>query len=862
MKPSPPHRALKFLRWFCQEDYIEEIEGDLTEVFEKQYEQSQTKARRKFTWSVIRYFRPEFIKSFKSSSNPNTIAMFRHNFLLTFRNFKRYKSSFFINLVGLSTGLACSLLIYLWVADELRMDKFHKDDSQIFQVLENFDEATGLRTGETTSGYMAESLAADMPEVEYSVAVLTYPERKTLSVEDKNLKASGRYVGKDFFKIFSFPIVQGNPDKIWLNKNTILVSEALALKLFNTTENIIGRTIKFQHDQEFFVSGIFSTIPSNSSQQFDFLLSFEEFVADRQNYLDWGNTPANAYVKLKSGVNVDDFNGKIADYVQIKRNKKVRYRTPFLARYSDRYLYGKYENGIQSGGRIEYVKLFSIIALFILGIACINFMNLSTAKASRRTREVGIKKTIGASRKSLIHYYLGESTLMAFLSALAAVGLVLLLLPQFNEITGKHLVLNPDIELILSLLGVVLLTGLVSGSYPALYLSGFNPVVILKGKLSNAMGEVWARKGLVILQFSISVILIVSVLVVYKQIEFVQSKNLGFTKDNVIFFDREGKLEEEEHIEAFLHEVENLPGVLSASVTSHGLSGADWGVYGFEWEGKDPNDNTHFEHMTVYFDVMEILEMELRSGRTFSKDFGSEFTKVIFNEAAIEHMALKDPIGEKIKFWGMDKEIIGVVKNFHFESLHESIRPLMISFWPSKTKRFIVKIEGGKEKEVIDGLQKFYRGYNPGFALDYKFLDSEYQLQYVAEQRVATLSHYFAGLAILISCLGLFGLATFTAERRIKEIGIRKILGSSIWGIVRLLSGDFGKMVMAAVAIALPISYFIVAKWLESFAYRIDLKWWFFIGAGVMALFIAWLTVGIQTIKAARINPTECLKDE
>jgi hypothetical protein len=489
-------------------------------------------------------------------------------------------------------------------------------------------------------------------------------------------------------------------------------------------------------------------------------------------------------------------------------------------------------------------------------------MNLSTAKASRRLKEVGIKKTLGADQKALMFQYLGESMLMTFLSLAIAILLVVLFLPQFNQITGKQLALSFDINLILSVLGITLFTGLIAGSYPALYLSGFNPTTVLKGKLNTSVGELWARKGLVVFQFTLSIILIVGVLVVYKQIEFVQTKNLGYDKDNVIYFKIEGKVEE--NLETFLSEVRNIPGIVNASSIGQNIVGGintittDY----LHWEGKKIDGKTVFEIRAVNYGMIEMLGIEMTMGRTFSRDFSTEESKIILNEAAIEAMGLEDPIGKVITSRGNNFEIIGVTKNFHLQSLHREVTPLYFVIGPQWTDNILAKIEAGRERETIEQLQQFYQEYNPGFPFAYQFLDEAYQAQYVAEQRVSILSRYFAGFAILISCLGLFGLVAFTAERRLKEIGIRKILGSSEFGIVRLLSTDFTKMVSVAILIALPIGYYIAKNWLDNFAYRIDLKWWFFVGAGLLALLITWFTVALQTVKAARINPTECLKDE
>ncbi|MEQ9438739.1 MAG: FtsX-like permease family protein [Cyclobacteriaceae bacterium] len=791
--------------------------------------------------------------------------MFRHNFLLTFRNFQRYKGSFFINLIGLSTGLACTILIYLWVMDELRMDKFHENDAQLYQVMEN-EHYEIITTTTETDGILADALINEIPEVEYATTAtpIWWFEKFTLSIGEKNIKAIGRYAGKDYFNIFSYNLIQGDEDQVLSDKNTIVISEELAIRLFNTTLDVVGKPIEFQHEQQFLISGIFRGTPPNSTDQFDFVLPFKIFQERNPQFADWGHSGPATYVVLKQGANIDHLNNKITEFAKPK-HEGYSNTTLFLKPYSENYLYGKYENGVQAGGRIEYVKLFSIIAIFILIIACINFMNLSTAKASRRLKEVGIKKVMGANRKSLIFQYLGESMMMAFLSLITALTLALLLLPQFNEITGKQLQLNLDMNLILSVLGIILFTGLMAGSYPAMYLSVFNPAKLLKGgssfvKVNNAVEEVWARQGLVIFQFMLSVILIVSVIVVYQQIEFVQSKNIGYDKDNIILFDMEGKVGE--NIEPFLSALKNIPGIVNASSCNSRMIGSYGSITGLDWEGKNSDNNISFENIEVNYGLIETLGIEMVSGRSFSRNFSSDVDNIILNEAAIKLMGFQDPVDKVIQLWGKDTRIIGVTKNFHIQSLHEEVQPLVIRLVPDFTDYVFAKIEIGKEKETIEQLLQFYQAYNPGFVLDYRFLDLNYQALYVAEQRVSTLSKYFAGIAILISCLGLFGLASFTAEKRLKEIGIRKVLGSGNFGIVYLLSSDFTKIVLIAICIALPISYFLAGKWLESFAFSIEMKWWFFAGAGLLALVIAWLSVGFQTLKAARVNPVQCLKDE
>ena len=787
--------------------------------------------------------------------------MLRHNLLISYRNFLRYKTTFFINLIGLSTGLACTLLIFLWVNDELSVDQFHKHDAQLYQVLENVDQGGGVITRMTTAGPTAEAMAAEMPEVE--MAVTSTMERISdgvLTFEDTDIKAGGLYASKNFFKMFSFELLHGIPAEVLSDKKSIVISEALAIRLFGTIENITGKMIELAHKKQYQVSGLMKDIPSNSSVRFDYVLSFEDFREGNEWVLSWFNTAPQTHLLLKAGTDVEAFNGKIAEFVRTKTEGQANHRTPFVQRYSERYLHGRYENGVLVGGRIEYVKMFSIIAIFILLIACINFMNLSTARASRRLKEVGVKKVVGARQSNLVAQYLSESILMSLFSLLVALLIVWLFLPQFNIITGKQLTFTFSPAFGFGLLGIVLITGLVSGSYPALYLARFHPATVLKGKLNNFMGEVWARKGLVVFQFALSIVLIVSVWVVYEQISFIQTQNLGYDKDNVVIIPKEGVVHEKH--ETFLAEIEQLNGVLGASATGHDMTGHNGGTYGIEWPGKDPEDRTEFERVTVDYGFTELMGIAVKEGRTFSKDYGADESKIVFNEAAIAFMDMEDPIGKKIKLWGEEREIIGVVKNFNFESFHKEINPLFFFVNPKNTGNIMVKIEKGREEDALGNIQKFYSSFNPGFPLTYRFLDQDYQALYAAEQRVAALSKYFAGLAILISCLGLFGLAAFTTERRIKEIGIRKILGSTNAGIVYLLSGEFTKMVLAAIAVALPVSYFFADLWLENFVFRIDLEWWFFAASGLAALLIAWVTVGIHTMKAAGVNPAQCLRSE
>jgi ABC-type antimicrobial peptide transport system permease subunit len=681
-----------------------------------------------------------------------------------------------------------------------------------------------------------------------------------LDYDEVHVKANGHFAGRDYFNIFSYPLLEGNKNLVFEDKNSIVISETLSRSLFGTTENVIGKRIEWEimgYKAPAQVTGIFYDISSSSSVQFDFVLTFDYFQDELVTYPYWSNNYAYTYLVLKEGTDTADFNQKIAGFIKTKQEGSNI--TLFLQPYSKRYLQGNYENGVVAGGRIVYVKLFSIIAIFILVIACINFMNLSTARASIRFKEIGIKKAIGAERKTLIMQFLGESVFMAVLALILAVIIAELMMPRFNSLTGKNIFIHYNIGFLLTITSITILTGLFAGSYPALFLSGFNPAKAFRGKSGSQAGELWTRKGLVVFQFTLSVMLITAVVIVFKQIEYVQTKNLGYSRDNIIYIEQEGKIAG--NGETFINELKRMPGVLNASPSGFKIGSGGW-TYGIQWEGMKPDEYIQFHEVRVGHDAIEMMGIEMAEGRAFSRDFPSDSSGIIFNQAAIDAMGMKVPVGKTVRHYQGSRQIVGITKNFQFESLYHNVKPLCFLFDPTGTNFIMIKLEVGKEKETIAGLQKFYESFNPGFTFDYKYLDQDYQALYSTEQKVGVLSRYFAGLALIISCLGLFGLAAFTAERRLKEISIRKILGSTEFGIIRLLSGDFTKMVLIAILIALPISYYFSSQWLDGFADRIELKPWYFAGAGIIALLIAWLTVGLQAVKAARVNPAQCLKEE
>lgn len=787
--------------------------------------------------------------------------MFKHSILIFLRNFKRYKSASFINLFGLSIGLASALLIYLWVNDELTMDHFgEKDSKRHYQVFINNNYSDRIVTQEQTVIPLVDVMEKEFPEVEYTIPIIQSPYYEgVLSSEGQFFRADPQFVGNRYFDVFSCDFVAGDKASAWSDPNNVVISESMALGLFKDVDQAIGKSVFFNnktHSGNYVVSGVFKP-DSEASSAFDLLLTYDLFLAGRPDMMNWWSEGTLAHVVLSEGVDLDQFNIKIKDYLKTK--VKGTQRTLFAQKYSDKYLYGVYENGYPVEGRIVYVRIFSLIALFVLIIACINYVNLSTAQASRRIKEIGVKKAVGAQRSSLIYQYIAESMFMTFLSLVLAIGLISLVLPQFNEITGKQLSINLDPGIGIPILVITFLTGFISSIYPALYLSAFKPVLALKGKMGGGSGGRWLHKGLVVFQFAISVLLIISVTVIYQQISFIQTSNLGYDNEHLISFRKEGKLAED--AEAFITETKKVAGVVNASHMWGRLPGKIGTKGNLQWKDQDPElKSTLFHSIEGGHDMAKLLDVEIKEGRFLSKDIPSDKTGIVMNEAAIAIIGYEDPIGQK--FWVREMcTIVGVVKDFHFEGMHEKIKPFFFTVHPSGNT-FMVKIEAENQNETISKLQDLYSEFNPGYPFEFKFVDQGYQKLYLDEQRIATLSKYSAAIAIAISCLGLLALTAFTTQKRFKEVVIRKVLGSNQRSIMSLLSREFMILVFLAVVLAMPVGYYFMKNWLDNFAYRIHLGPQYFVLAGILVLAIAWLIIMVQITKSAKVNVAESLRSE
>lgn len=860
-KGSPPIYAVKLLHALVKEDLAEEVLGDLEEKFYTvSEEKSLFRAKLNYWYQVINYIRPFALKS-KRSTSLNQIAMFQHNLKLTFRNFRKHKSQFLINLIGLSSGMACALFIYLWVADEFSIDRFHANADRMYQVMTNHEDGGEIVTQIITPGLLLDALKSEVPEVEKATA-WTIQYTANLSVDEAYHPAVGLFASREFLDVFSYPLLKGHPETALTDKTGIIISKSLSSRLFKE-EDPIGQSIEWDArgvSKTFVVTGVLADIPGNSSFDFDYILPWDYFHDELFRDKSWSNYYALTTVLLnaesiRNKASQQQISAKINSVFKQYNDDHVQLS---LVRYTDLYLYDKYENGQEAGGLIDYVHLLIVIGVFILFIASVNFINLSTAKATSRTREIGVKKSLGASRKLLIWQYLTESVVLSMLSLILALLIAWALLPYFNQIVGKSISAIPDVRLLLMALAIILLVGVVAGLYPALYLSRLKVLAIFRGATGSSGHASPGRKALVIVQFTLSIILIASVLVVYKQMAYVRSKNLGYNRDNLIYFEKRGKLAE--NYEAFVAELKNIPGISGVAATSFAAGGYNW-TAAIDWEGKSPEARIQFHQVWLGVGAMEMIGFELVEGRTFSPELEDQFS-IILNETAVAAMGLKDPVGKTIRHWTGDKKIIGVVKDFNYKSLHEAIGPTILGYNPAFTRNVMARITKGNESETIGQIEKVYREFNPGYGFEPTFVDQDYQALYQSEDRISFLAGFFAGFAILISCLGLFGLALFTTERRTKEIGIRKVLGSSAFGIVYLLSKDFTKMVVVAAVIALPVSYLLVSNWLENFAYHIPLHWSTFLIAGCGALLVAWITVGIHTYRSALANPVNALRSE
>ena len=758
--------------------------------------------------------------------------MLRHAILIFFRNFKRYKAASLVNLFGLSIGLASSLLIYLWVNDELKMDHFgEKDSDRHYQVLRNANTPNGIQTREYTPGPLTKTLGQEFPEVDYAIPIIADAWYEgILSFESEYFRATPQFVGEGYFNVFNCDFVAGGKEAALADKNNIVISEKVAMTLFKSIDQAIGKTVTFKSEifnGPYSVSGVF-TPRNDASAKFDMLFSYDHFIEKRPGLTKWHNGGTHAHLVLNEGVDLDEFNAKIKDFLSTKIQNSNS--TLFAQKYSEKYLFGRYENGVPVAGRVVYVRIFSLVAIFVLIVACINYMNLSTAQAARRIKEIGVKKAIGAQRKTLTYQCFGESMLMAFLSLILSIGIVTLLIPQFNQITEKQFSISESFGIILPAIIITAITGFISGIYPGLYLSSFKPVQALKGKMGGDAGVLWLRKGLVIFQFAVSVILMIAVIFTYRQIRFIQEVNLGYDNEHLISFRKEGKLLEDPG--AFYAAAGNLPGVVSISSMCGSLPGDISGAYNVRWKDqKTKEKNTDFSFIEGGRDMAKVLNVELLSGRLLSNEFPTDESAVVINETAAKIMGYENPVGEKLYRGGM-YTIVGMVKDFHFDGQFGEIGPFYFVV-DEECENFVAKIEAENQRETIDRIKALHESFNPGYPFEFNFMDENYDQLYKEEKRIATLSKYFAGIAIAVSCLGLLALTAFSTQRRFKEIAIRKITGSSQQALMTQILSEsfFFNLTALLISATLLLSFADVLEPITGFSFQLTVEHtWLYLG--------------------------------
>ena len=838
------------LAWSDDQIFIKE---DLREEYEDFVSMQGLRKARFWYWKHM--FRSIF--PFIKNSFYWRVIMFKNYFKVALRNIQRHKAFSFINITGLAIGMACCILIMLWVQDELSYDKFHENKDTLYRMINQNLDAKGDLGGSTIPYALAPIVKSEFPEIASFTRYQDLSWRYSCSFtyqEKKFYEQDFILADPSFFEMFSFPFITGNPQTALKDPNSIVLTQDTAHKYFGE-EDPMGKALRFNNGTDLKVTGVIQNLPHNTHMQFDLISPIQ--ILGEQKISSWA-WESDSYIQLQPGTDVEEFREKIAGALTkhspqtwIKLKVNVQPVTKIHLH--------------QGRGDIRLVYIFSSVAFFILLIACINFMNLSTARSAKRAKEVGLRKMVGAHKPQLIRQFFNESLLLAFIALVMALILVRVVLSSFNNLTSKPLSLdiiaNP--ALFVGLVVLTFLVGIISGSYPALFLSAFQPVQVLKSSFSGRSGGSLFRKILVIFQFSTSIVLIIGSIIVFQQLDYIQNRDLGWDRENIIVMPINNELKQQ--FRSLKTELEGNPNILNVTAASS-IPTSIGDMNPILWEGKETSEPALIRFVVTEHDYVKTFEMEILQGRDFSRDYETDVNNFIVNQEAVELMKLESPLGKQIRFPGVTGEIIGVVKDFHFRHVRYEIVPLILTIHPRNYDYFhkfvFVKLRPAEIPQSIEYVRTVCAKYSPHFPFKYRFVDEDYNNMYIYEQYVGRISNTFTFLAVFIACLGLFGLASFMAEQRTKEIGIRKVLGASIPGIIMLLTKEFSKWIIIANFVAWPVAYFAMNKWLNNYSYRIPIFWWIFLAAGAAALAIASLTVSYQAVKAARANPVDSLRYE
>jgi len=854
----PPRIASKLLEWMLDWSVRDQAMGDFEEQFYYMAETRGLRLARLYYWLQIV---PVF-KSFLHNSLYEGWDMFKNYMKIAFRVVFRNKIYSFVNIAGLTIGMTCVVLLLLWIQDELSYDKFHKKIDDIYIVAAHIQKSDldALQFPSVPgTGPLLEEL---FPDVRQSARFLAGLRTFILRYEDRTFSERRVFpADPEVLEMFTFPLVEGNPKTALKDPYSLVLSERIAKKYFGN-ENPIGKVITLDNEHPMKVTGVMKEVPDNSTFHFNILLPLEFYVNNititKDNLRGFSNQNYFVFVELEKGVSAADLNAKIEEFV-VKKFSSDEY-VPVLRPFARFHLYGLGEGG----GSIEQIRLIGFLAAFILLIACINFMNLTTARSGKRSKEIVVRKVIGAFRKDIVRQFYFETLLLVLISMVFTVFLARFFLPVFNTLFRKELSLNflQNPAPLLFLIGTSLVTVLVAGSYPALFMSSFEPLRIIKGFSGLSLKRSGFRKTLVVIQFTLAIGLIAGAAGVYKQLMYLQTMDLGYNMENLVLLSNRGELRK--HYDTVKNELLQIPGISNVSHVSHYLTGGRWNTSSWQWEGKDPAVKPSVTNLSVDSDFLETFEIPLVKGRFFRReaDYSGNPREILINEKLAGIMGKENPIGARMSYSGRHYTVIGVIKNFIPNPRWRVDEPLVLFQMPERYRYILLKVDPNNIPQTLSQVQKIYEKLNPGFPFEYDFMDATYEIQFNFVRRTRSLIAYLAVFAVFISCLGLFGLASFNAEQRTKEIGIRKVLGSSVSRIVTLLSKDLTMLVLLANVIAWPIAWYLLNQWLQGFLFRTEIHFGLFVLAGAMALIIALLTVSFQSIRAALANPVESLRYE
>ena len=788
--------------------------------------------------------------------------MFKNYFKTTFRNLRKNKTYSFLNIFGLAIGIACTALIFLWVEDELTYNHYFTNRNNLYKVKDRQTYDGTTFTFDATPGPLAQGMKTEIPGIKNTAR--STDNTLLFSLGDKSIYEHGNYVDSNLFSMLQLSFIKGQAANAFTQLHSIVITEKMAEKFFGTTD-VVGKTLKVNNQHDYVVTGVIQNLPENVSFNFDWLASFEIFEKENSWLQFWGSNGVTTYVEVQPNADINAINKQLFNYISRKTGGDAVAKISIYPMNRWR-LYDSFDNGKEKEGRIKYVNLFSTIAWIILIIACINFMNLATARSEKRAREVGVRKVLGAGKRMLITQFISEALTMSFISALLATGIIGLALPGFNRLVEKELSLNLFQPLHLSgLFTIALICGLIAGSYPAFYLSSFSPVTVLKGlKIKTNASAGFIRKGLVIVQFSISIILIIGTVVVYQQINHIKNRRLGYDKEGLVYMNLQGKMKD--HFNAIKNDLLATGTVQNASLSNNQVLQLGSNTGGFSWQGKDPNKDILITYEGVSPEYVSTMGMKLKAGRDFYQNTASDSNNIIINESLAKLLKTKDPVGSLLTSdEGRQKHtVVGVIDDFVYNNMYSSTATPLILFSDTSNVNFL-NIRFKAKTDLTSALakaEKVIKVYNPGYPFEYQFVDEQFGRLFKTETLIGQLSSVFSTLAILISCLGLFGLAAYTAERRTKEMGIRKVLGATTTALASLLSKDFLQLVVISCLFAFPVAWWAMNNWLQAYAYRIEISWWIFLIAGLLAIVIALLTVSFQAIKAAIANPVKSLRTE